>query len=635
MTEQDTLRQQRVSSGGPHAGSALADLFVIVAMAIVCLALAAGLVVQAQVPLWSATAAALVAFGLAAAGHALLRMPEPRRIKRRRTTPRPESSSSASPGSAEVMAEKALSGGTDSSAEDLATASRPASSATAEPLSPHETEAPERGAAEHGLGAEPVAGGYAVAESRDFSARDRAPELNPPPQPETMQAYWSYAPGMPRFEPAGDQESARASDALSLNTGRARAGTVEPPPLDEPAHAPLTGMTAELDDVRGAGAMSPREADVELIQSLIKKLADEVNAAEAAAEQSEAPVQHPRAHYAAHGRAADDCNTLEAQVRPGVEAAVEASVEALRVTAASMRAAMPEREMAPDLSLEEASARSKFSPALSAMPPPIPPPLPQQAARDRMAALREAVARGRMDVLLEPILGLNDQRARHYEVTLRLRAGSGEVLSLEDDKSEIRGTGLLPLVDAARFARTAGVAARLGERGKAGSVFSSYSGESLTDGGFLSDIAALLRQRPGSAGQLVLTFSQEDVRAFRGAEGAALADLVRLGFRFALAGVTDLDMDFEALVRAGFLFAKLDADVFLEGLHSPAGLIPASDICRHLAGLGLTLVVDRIDDELKLARIFGFGALYGQGQLFGVPRPVKADAIAGHRDAAA
>ena len=45
--------------------------------------------------------------------------------------------------------------------------------------------------------------------------------------------------------------------------------------------------------------------------------------------------------------------------------------------------------------------------------------------------------------------------------------------------------------------------------------------------------------------------------------------------------------------------------------------MPASDICRHLADFGLSLIVGRIEDDWLLARILGFGVLFGKGALFG------------------
>jgi cyclic-di-GMP phosphodiesterase TipF (flagellum assembly factor) len=242
-------------------------------------------------------------------------------------------------------------------------------------------------------------------------------------------------------------------------------------------------------------------------------------------------------------------------------------------------------------------------------------------------SIADAITAGRIDVSLEPIMSLEDQRTQHFEVSIRLRNEAGEPLDPYGEGIELRGTGLLPLFDCANVARTAAMARRLEERGKPGSVFSAFNGESLTDDRFLGNLAETLHQRSSFATQLVLSFTQSDVRDFAPSEWDTLADMRSLGFRFALTGVTHLDMDFEALAEAGFTFVKLDADVFLRGLPTAGGHIPANDICRHLAKLGLTLVVEHIDDAEKLARIFGFGVLLGQGQLFGGPRPVKAQAV--------
>lgn len=72
----------------------------------------------------------------------------------------------------------------------------------------------------------------------------------------------------------------------------------------------------------------------------------------------------------------------------------------------------------------------------------------------------------------------------------------------------------------------------------------------------------------------------------------------------------------------------MSAPTPIKGLPAHDGVVPAADLCRHLAGLGLTLIVGHIDDEAQLARVLGFGALFGQGTLFGAPRAVKAEMLA-------
>lgn len=269
----------------------------------------------------------------------------------------------------------------------------------------------------------------------------------------------------------------------------------------------------------------------------------------------------------------------------------------------------------------------------AASPAPVAPP-PMRPGHYRLAAIADAVQSGRVDVMLEPIMGLGDLRARHYEVSLRLfdPTGAGVAYDLED--AALAGTNLLPLLDRTQLDRTSSVAMRLEERGKTGAVFSDFSGEALTDRGFVTDAAEDCRESVTFAGQMVLTFAQNDIRMMTPAQWRGLNDLRSLGFRFALGGVTDLDMDFERLADIGFAYVKLDADVFLDGLPSSHGTVPSNDICGYLAGLGFALIAGRIDSEYERARLYGFGVLFGQGELFGGARPMKANALAGAQRAA-
>jgi len=433
-------------------------------------------------------------------------------------------------------------------------------------------------------------------------ANPLAPSAEAVAQGEDLQDFWSFRPT------AGQQE------LPPFVTGRVSGRGAE---QTEPARSRAAPQAAPARHAAPQQASAPREADVEIIQDAIKRLLEEVNAAEqqearAAAAQpapQPAPMQAPRAPAAP-------------------EMGVEHSIDALRMTAGSMRAAMGERE-APRMRAPPPPPPRASAP----QPPPLPPfvrgaapqrPSSPSDARARLMA--DAISAGRIDVALEPILGLEDQQTRHYEVTVRLRDADGNPLNVSGGP-DLRGTGLLPLFDGVRITRTAAVARRLEERGKGGSVFSSFSGESVADEHFLGELAETLHQRASLATQLVLSFTQSDVRGFSTPEWDSLADMRALGFRFALSAITDLDMDFEELAEQGFAFVKLDASVFLEGLPAPSGRIPSSDVCRHLAAHGLTLVVERIDNDEQLARVFGFGVLLGQGQLFGGARPVRADVV--------
>jgi cyclic-di-GMP phosphodiesterase TipF (flagellum assembly factor) len=301
---------------------------------------------------------------------------------------------------------------------------------------------------------------------------------------------------------------------------------------------------------------------------------------------------------------------------------IDQSVAALRETAETMR-----RADQPKPPVRGSSPTAPPQAGLPAAAAPLPPRSTSATPSPygRLALIAEAIEAERIDVYLDPILALGERRARHFEVSVRLRTETNEEIDADYYTSIAAETGLLARIDSAKLARTAAVANRLRARGSGGSLFATLAGESLADDGFLNAFADVFAKDDGLGSRLVLTFTQDDVRAFSEAHWDAVSTMAEIGLRFSLEDVSDLDMDFERLKRSGFDFVKLEAQVFLEGLPSGSGNVPASDLCRHLSGLGLALVVGRITEERDLAKIMGFGVLFGQGMLFGAPRPVKVD----------
>jgi cyclic-di-GMP phosphodiesterase TipF (flagellum assembly factor) len=248
------------------------------------------------------------------------------------------------------------------------------------------------------------------------------------------------------------------------------------------------------------------------------------------------------------------------------------------------------------------------------------------------AQVVEAIEAQRIDVYLHPIHALPDRKPRHFQIGVWLRGVDGRVFDDGEVQACARDSGLLPRIDATKLLSAARVAQRLRARGRPGEVFSALAGESLADAEFRNAWATEFGNDRNA--DLILGFAQSDVRAFATRHLETLASMAQIGFRFALEEVTDLDMDFEDLTRQGFAFVKLDARTFLEGMPLGEQVIPPADLCRHLANLGLTLIVGRIDDEWALARILGFGVLFGQGALFGAPKPIRADVLDQARTAA-
>ncbi len=346
-----------------------------------------------------------------------------------------------------------------------------------------------------------------------------------------------------------------------------------------PASGPHSERPAKRDEAPQPNQQPSHqsETDLEAVQGMLKKLAKEADVAEAAP--NSAPPSEQR-----H------------------ESAIEASVDALHSAAKDMRAAATKAPLPSIAGTQKAKG-------------PLPPPIVPVHAR--LSALGEAINANRVDVVLDPILGLADAKAHHHELVVYLRDPRGAVLpgSLRDPA--LLKTGLTPLLDSTRVRRAAEVATSLAKRGHKGSIFVATSAESLDSNQFLDAFADAYRDRQELAGQLVLFFSQSEVLALSGPQRGALTDMRDLGFRFGLESVSDLNFDFAALSDAGFAFLKLSVDAFRKGLPGTRGPVPANDICRYLKELGLTLIVGGIDHEAKRTMALDLGVQLGQGPLFG------------------
>jgi cyclic-di-GMP phosphodiesterase TipF (flagellum assembly factor) len=430
------------------------------------------------------------------------------------------------------------------------------------------------------------------------------------------------------YERAGDRSQPPSLSQLNVRSARApaKAGQVPLPPLQSsrtpaPVAATTTAPQPRTSITRGHRAFEPvpvsdlaaattapaaggLDADVERMQALVKKLADEMSAVDNAADKRPQPRIYGRPpRFAA--------------------AAGDSSVNVLRDAGETVRAAQVSPPPMPQAPLPSAQAPMRPAAPTSRAAAPVAAPPPLSPAQAHIAAVADALVAGRVEVELEPILSLLDQRTRHYEVSVQVRGVAGELLAGNAGFDGLQGSGLLPLFDSARLQRSIGIVQRLAERNKSGRVFSSYSAESLTNASFLTDVRGSLGDKPAVASQLVIGLAQKDVRAFSPGEWAAVAELRHMQVNLALDGMTHLDLDLRQLAGAGFAFARLDAASFLSGLRFGGRTFGGGDLVRYVTGSGMALIVDRIDDELTLQRIAPFNVQLGQGRVFGGRKAVK------------
>ncbi|MEL6316954.1 MAG: EAL domain-containing protein [Pseudomonadota bacterium] len=207
------------------------------------------------------------------------------------------------------------------------------------------------------------------------------------------------------------------------------------------------------------------------------------------------------------------------------------------------------------------------------------------------------------EIKLQPIVSLADRRPRFFEAV-------ADELGAAD-------------AEAATFLRGATVAARLRAAGRPATVFCPLSIEPLRSEAFVAAARSLLRKRADLSDRLAIEISQAELERASELDIELLQRIGALGVSFALTDVEDWSIDLEQLRLLGFKYVKLDQQRF----SSRAG---GADGVERLAGkleeLGLTLIVENIDDLAAAAALRAAGVAFGQGPAFGAASRVRVDA---------
>ncbi len=368
--------------------------------------------------------------------------------------------------------------------------------------------------------------------------------------------------------------------------------------LSQQAQAPQRAESNARPGTAGA------RLDVDRIEGLIRRLADDLSEGEAPDPVATGATSRPQPAQPARRPGPPAERAPTPSLPEASDGDLDPMISALRTVSERMRASAP-----------NAPPRQAAAPVAKAHNPFV-------------TAVADAIEGGRIDLYLQPIFGLNERRAKHFELSTRLRDQAGAPIPRSQYAGQLTGSGLLPQIDLAMLAAAGKIIRRLVAGGKSHNLFSNVASDSLADDAFLEGLAKELRLQDRLSGHLVVGFAQAAVQTFAPAHWDTLSTLAGLGFRFSLEAVTNLDMDLERLKENGFAFVKLDADVFLRGLPAVGAVIPSADLCRHIADLGFGLIVDGIRDEDSLKRLQRDGVLLGQGALLGGAKPVKAEILA-------
>jgi cyclic-di-GMP phosphodiesterase TipF (flagellum assembly factor) len=251
-----------------------------------------------------------------------------------------------------------------------------------------------------------------------------------------------------------------------------------------------------------------------------------------------------------------------------------------------------------------------------------------------LETVREALAENRVDLYLQPVVGLPQRRTMFYESFSRLRDASGRVLMPAEYLSVAEPEGLVTAVDNLLLFRCVQIVRRLAKTDKKVGIFCNISTASLGDETFFPQFLDLLSANRDLAGALIFELGQAAYDARGAVEARNMGKLADLGFRFSLDKITDLDLDFQDLARSDVKFIKIGAQFLLDQLMETAdGLVlrglpdlAAEDFASLTRRYGIDLIAEKIEAERQVVDVLELDIAYGQGHLFGEPRAIR-DAV--------
>ena len=256
-----------------------------------------------------------------------------------------------------------------------------------------------------------------------------------------------------------------------------------------------------------------------------------------------------------------------------------------------------------------------------------------------LETVREALTENRVDLYLQPVVNLPQRKTVFYESYSRLRAATGRVMMPAEYLAVAEPEGLMTVVDNLLLFRCVQIVRRLAKTDKKVGIFCNISTASLGDETFFPQFLDLLSANRDLNGALIFELGQAAFDARSGVEARNMGKLADLGFRFSLDKVTDLDLDFQDLARSDVKFVKIGAQFLLDQLEETAdGLIlkslpdlAAEDFASLTRRYGVDLIVEKIEHERQVVDVLELDIAYGQGHLFGEPRPIR-DAVLAETD---
>ncbi|HIF11159.1 MAG TPA: EAL domain-containing protein [Sneathiellales bacterium] len=231
---------------------------------------------------------------------------------------------------------------------------------------------------------------------------------------------------------------------------------------------------------------------------------------------------------------------------------------------------------------------------------------------------RQALEQNRVDLYLQPVVSLPQRKIRFYEAFSRIRDEIGGVIVPEQFLPSAEEAGLVPALDNLLLFRCVQLVRDFKKHRADFGIFLNISSHTLHDQDFFPQFIDFMSHNQELADYLIFEFVEQDAADYSPDVRRNLDELASLGFQFSMDKVSSLNLDVPGLAARHFKFVKVDAEILLAG----GGSANDAGTLKQLMGrYGVDLVAAKVETEAALGDLLDFDVDYGQGYLFGEPRP--------------
>lgn len=236
--------------------------------------------------------------------------------------------------------------------------------------------------------------------------------------------------------------------------------------------------------------------------------------------------------------------------------------------------------------------------------------------------VKSAIEGERFDLYLQPIVSLPQRKVRFFESFSRLRNQDGTILRPAAYLDAAERANRIGAIDNLILLRAVQALRNLGAENQHYQIFCNISPATIFDQDFFSRFTDYLDANADLAPRIVFEFTYPAVEMMCGTVETNLEAIANRGYKFSVDHVRRFDLNWKRLKERNFRYMKCTSALLMaETGGDEQARMRVKSFRERLRENDIDLIVEKVEFESHMPEILTLGIDYGQGDLFGAPRP--------------